>query len=120
MENEPRLTKIAEDSTVSVEGEIKILQKHMGAALMTIKDLKVIIKALEKRISERENEEIKEILEKQKVIEEVLAANTEAIKRIDVEIEKMKQANKEQEASKDATNHVYSDKGTANKKIQID
>ena len=50
----------------------------------------------------------------------MLAANTEAIKRIDVEIEKMKQANKEQEASKDATNHVYSDKGTANKKIQID
>ena len=113
MENEPRLTKIAEDSTVSVEGEIKILQKHMGAALMTIKDLKVTIKALEKRISERENEEIKEMFEKQKVVEEVLAANKE-------EIEKMKQANKEQEASKDATNHVYSDKGTANKKIQID
>ena len=42
-----------------MEAEVKTLQKHMGAALMTIKSLKDTIKDLEKRMFERENEELK-------------------------------------------------------------
>ena len=117
--NQRKAHKMAKDSTgkLSVEAEVKTLQKHMGAALMTIKSLKDTIKALEKRMLERENEEVKEILEKQRVLEEVLAANSEAITRIDMEIEKMGQAKVEVEASKDATTEqVYSDNGTANPK----
>ena len=111
--------KMAKDSTgkLSMEAEVKTLQKHMGAALMTIKSLKDTIKDLEKRMFERENEELKEILETRKVIEEVLAANAEAIKRIEIEIEKIGQAKVEVEASKDGTTvNVYSDNGIANRK----
>ena len=52
--------------------------------MRTVKDLKCTVEALEKKT--KENEEIKEIIKTQKVIEEVLVANSNAIKRIDREI----------------------------------
>ena len=72
----------------SLEEEVKTLQKHMGAVMRTVKDLKVTVEALEKKSISKEDKEIKEIIETQKEIEEVLAANSEAIKRIDREIAK--------------------------------
>ena len=78
--------KMAKTSAVKVplEDEVKTLQKHMGLILKTVKDLKCTVEALDKRT--KENEEIKEIIKTQKVIEEVLVANSDAIKRIDREI----------------------------------
>ena len=86
-----------------MEDEVKNLKKHMGAVLMTVKDLKGTIQVLEKRLSDKENDEIKEIIEKQKMVEEVLAANSDAIKRIDFEMKKFIQINSEVEVSTNAT-----------------
>lgn len=69
---------------VTLEDEVKTLQKHMGLIMKTVKDLKGTVEASEKKT--KDNEEIKEIIKTQKVIEEVLAANSAAIKRIDREI----------------------------------
>ena len=76
----------AETSAVKVPlvDEVKTLQKHMGLMMRTVKDLKCTVEALEKKT--KENDEIKEIIKTQKVIEEVLVANSNAIKRIDREI----------------------------------
>ena len=49
----------------------------MGLIMKTVKDLKCTVEALEKKTNE--NEEIKEIIITQKVIEEVLVANSNAI-----------------------------------------
>ena len=69
---------------VTLEDEVKTLQKHMGLIMKTVKDLKGTVEALAKKT--KENEEIKEMIKTQKVIEEALAANSDAIKRIDKEI----------------------------------
>ena len=74
---------------VSLEEEVKTLQKHMGAVMRTVKDLKGTSEALAKNTLPKEDKEIKEILETQRVIEEVLVANSDAIKRIDKEIAKI-------------------------------
>ena len=51
------------------------------------KDLKVTVERLEKKIEPKD--EIKEILEAQEDIDEIIVANSDAIKRIDTEIEEM-------------------------------
>ena len=53
-----------------------------------MKDLKVTVEALEKKTLLSEDKEIQEIIKTQRVIEEVLLANSDAIKRIDKEIAK--------------------------------
>ena len=69
---------------VPLEDEVKTLQKHMGLMMRTLKDLKCTVEVLEKKT--KENEEIKEIIKTQKVVEEVLVDNSNAIRRIDREI----------------------------------
>ena len=65
---------------------MKVLQKHMGGIVQMLKDLKVRVGVLENKSKDKEIEEIKEILEAQAVIDEILVANSDAIKRIDKEI----------------------------------
>ena len=65
------------------ENQVKTLQKHMGAILVTMRDLKATVEALDTRTAVEEKKEIKEILEAQKVIYEVIVENSGAIKRID-------------------------------------
>jgi hypothetical protein len=72
-----------------LEEEVKTLQKHLGAVMRTVKDLKGTFEALAKKNLPKEDKEIKEILETQSVIEEVLVANSDATKRIDKEIAKI-------------------------------
>ena len=60
----------------------------MGAILRTLKDLKSSVEVLEKKTQPDDNNEIKEIIETQKVIDEIIVANADAIKRIDKELKK--------------------------------
>ena len=67
----------------AMEEEIKKLQKHMGGLVRTIVDLKSKVDALE---TKNENNELQNIIEKQAIIDEAIAANSTAINRIDQEI----------------------------------
>ena len=73
-------------SKISLEEEVKTLQKHMGAIMRTVKDLKATVEAMGGKMLTKENEEIKEIMEAQRVVEEVIVANSDALKRIDREM----------------------------------
>ena len=77
---------------LSIEEEVKKLQKHFGGVVQLVKSLKTSVEALEKKMDEKEaeeNKEIKEIINAQAIIDESLVANSDAIKRIDKEIESM-------------------------------
>ena len=81
-----------------------MLQKHFGGIVKMVKDLKITVESIEKKISLKENEEIREILETQRVIDEVIVANSDAIKRIDKEIEKLsKKETKERKVTGEET-----------------
>ena len=82
---------------VSLDEEVKTLKKHFGGIIATVKALKETVERLERKISKEENDEIKELIETQRVIEEVIVANGDAIKRIDKEIENI---NKEAKLTK--------------------
>ena len=87
----PRSSSIKEemakvkDPKLSVEEEMTTLKKHFGGIVATVRDLRRSVEALEKKLSAKENQEIREIMETQKVIEEVM-------KIIKKEIVKMEQA----------------------------
>ena len=91
---------------LSLDEELKTLKKHLGGIIATVESLKETVDKLEKKISKEENYEIKEIMETQKVIEEVIVANGDAIKRIDKEI-----ANLCKETSKVEYNTEIIDRG---------
>ena len=54
-------------SEKSLEEEVKLLQKPFGGFVIILKNQKVSVEALEKKADEKENKEIKEILEAQVV-----------------------------------------------------
>ena len=59
----------------------------MGGLVATVKDLKKTVEVLEKKVSVKESEEIKEMLEAKKVVDELIAANASEIKRLECKIE---------------------------------
>ena len=63
---------------MSEEVEVKVLKKHMGGVVQMLKDLKNSVKVLEKRLDYKEDKEIKEIIEDQAIIEEILVVNDDA------------------------------------------
>jgi phage shock protein A len=74
---------------ISLEDQVKTLQKHMWAMVQMIKDLKCNVENLEKKIAITENSEIKEIIKTQQIMDGIITANSEAIKQIDEEIKEM-------------------------------
>ena len=131
--SDPRIKKRFQDVTLACEGghqfrahkskmakctleeQVKTLQKHMGAILATVRDLKATVEALDKRTAVEENKEIKEILEAQKVIDEVIVENSDAIKRIDREMKQIMDkkcdttnhdSDKDEEEPKDKVNKI--------------
>ena len=74
---------------LSIEEEVKNLHKHMGTVVKMMQNLKCSVEVLEKKMDIKENQEIKEIIDAQSVIDEILVANSDAIKRIDKEIVKL-------------------------------
>ena len=73
----------------AVEGEVQVLQKHMGGIVQMLKELKSTVEVLGKKNTKEECDEIQEILDAQKVIDEVIVANADAIKRINKEIKEL-------------------------------
>ena len=69
-----------------MEEEIKALQKHMGRLVKTIIDLKSKVDILEKRQEKNSDRDIYDIMEKKIVLDKVMAANNEAIKKIEKEL----------------------------------
>ena len=74
----------------SLEEQVALLQKQFGGLVKLVKDLKTSVEALEKKEIPNEKDEVKEILEAQKVIDKIIASNTESIKRTDKEINELK------------------------------
>ena len=83
----------AHKNKMSLEEQVKTLQKHMGALFKTVKDLKSNVESLDKKLEAKETAEIKEIIEAQRIVDEVIVANSDAIKRLDREIRNMTDAN---------------------------
>ena len=77
----------------SLEEQVIFLQKTMGGIVKLVKCLKTNVEELQKKDIPKEKEvekdEVKETLEAQRVIDEVLVANCDAIKRIDMDIQRM-------------------------------
>ena len=66
----PRLTNMTKPQTAqSLEVQFKLLQKHFGAVVMTVKELKVSVDALEKKMEVVKTEEMEEIFKTKKVLD---------------------------------------------------
>ena len=59
----------------SLEDQIKTLQSHFSAIISTFKDLKSNVEDLKKKLDDTKMNEVQEIIETQKVIDEVEVAN---------------------------------------------
>ena len=92
---------------VSLEEEFNILKKHFGGFIATVKALKETVDTLQKKLASKETDGIQEILDKQKAVEEGIATNANALKRIDGELEKLTKM--EKEASQNTSEHVHGD-----------
>ena len=77
---------MAKSNEKSMELEIKNLQKHMGGLVKTILDLKAKVEALGKKGEGNQMDEIEKIHEKQRINDKAIAANTNAITKIDKEL----------------------------------
>ena len=62
---------------------------------------------LKKKILPMENEEIKEIIETQKVIEGVIVANSDAIKQIDLKLREIFDSKPQRGATKDTSENTH-------------
>ena len=96
-------------------------QKQFGGVVKLVKDLKLTAEALGKKLYAKEIYEVKEILDTQKVIDEVIVANSDAIKRIDKEIKDLAMKKKVVEVQNKALENTTRDdtENTARKKMQI-
>ena len=74
----------------SMEEQIKTLQRHFGGIISTVKDLKATVDALKKRSEQGKSGEVQEIVETQRVIDELVVANSDSIKQIKSEIIQLK------------------------------
>ena len=75
------------DKKLLLEEQVKALQNHFGAIVSTVKHLKSSVDNLKSLV---EKNEFKEILEAQKIVEEVIVANSDAIHRIKGDIAELK------------------------------
>ena len=70
----------------SLEDQMKNLQRHFGAIVSTIKDLKSKVEDLNRKFKEHETMEVQEIIKTQRVIDEIVVANSDAIMTMKSEI----------------------------------
>ena len=85
----------------SLEDQVKLLQKQFGGIVKLVKELKDSVEALEGKDKQKEIDEVSEILEAQRVIDEIIVANADAIKRIDQEMKERKENPPKVEVSTD-------------------
>ena len=70
-------------SEKSLELQVQTLEKGMGTLVRAFKELKASVRALEDKMENKYNEEIKEIKENQEMLGNLLEANSKAIKKVD-------------------------------------
>ena len=78
---------------ITLEDQVKTLQRQFGGLVKLVKDLKTSVEALEKKTVPNKQDEVKEIMEAQRIVDEILVANSDAIKRINKEIEELTKNN---------------------------
>ena len=76
---------------ISLAEEVKTLQRHMGLFSKAFKDLSEKVKSLEERTKCDQEREIKEIIESQRAIDEIIVVNSDAIKKLNFEIAKVQE-----------------------------
>ena len=69
------------DKNSPLEDQMKVMQTHFGRIVSTVKHLKSSVDDLLEKYASQ-NKEVQEVLEAQKVIEEVIVANSDAINHI--------------------------------------
>ena len=60
---------------MTLEEQVKTFQKHMGPLFKTVQGLKCNVEALDKKLQTKENDEIRESIEAQRIVDEVIFAN---------------------------------------------
>ena len=73
----------------SLESQVKSLEKAFGTIVKAFKELNANVKSLEDNVEKNWKEELQEIMRKRKELEDVISANSDAIKKIDNEIAKL-------------------------------
>ena len=89
------------DTNKTLEEQVKALQKQMGGMARLVKDIKSTVDNLEKKINVKDDKEIQEIVEAQQVIDAIIVANADAIKRIDKEMRDISEKQHVKEAKSD-------------------
>ena len=84
---------MADESSLTLK--VMSLEKSMETIVKVMKEIRTSVKLLEDKIVADHDEEIKGIRKKQDMIDSILVENTEAIKRIDSEIQKYQLEKKE-------------------------
>ena len=90
----------------SMEGQLKTLERGMGTLVKAFKELKSNVKALEDKVDKSLNGEVIEIKKNQKMLEDLIKGNSDAIKLIDDAILELRNENskaKEEEIKKTET-----------------
>ena len=91
------------DTNKTLKEQVKALRKQMGGMARLVKDMKITVDNLEKKMNVKENTEIQEIIEAPLVIDAVIVANADAIKQIDREIKGISDKENEKEPQSDIT-----------------
>ena len=95
---------------------MKALQRQMGGLAKLLKDLKATVDNLEKKNQVSENREIQEIIDTQRVIDEIIVANSDCIKRMEKELKDISGKMAKSKAIHDVIEEVVSDHTTEIKK----
>ena len=91
-----------------MEEEIKTLQRHVGGLVKNLLNLQSKVETMEKKLEEKYKNDVKTILDKQKILDKAIADNSAAITKIDKEIlnsSKVKQKEIKKDTAKDKTRY---------------
>ena len=97
------------------EEEFKTMKRHFGGIVSLVKDLKARLESLEIKVQPGNDQEVKDIAEKQARLDELVVVNKESIIRIDKEMEEMKNSGFGSQSSRG--NHTEEVKGASEKGI---
>ena len=70
----------------SLADQVKTMQGYIGKFAKALKDLTERVKVVEDKQKDDQDKEIKEIVETQRIIGEILVSNADAIKRLNKEL----------------------------------
>ena len=74
----------------TLEEEVRSMKKHFGGLVALVKDLKAKVEKFEEKGKHRENPEIQDIVEQQRLLTDLVEANSERLRQIDSEMKDIK------------------------------